>query len=78
LLVRRTEWDPGDGGTVHQATVEDVFCHQLYLQQQAVVLGVAAVARVLLCKFNIIVGIFTLYEQTNEFSLFSIAFLSQI
>jgi hypothetical protein len=60
LLVRRTEGDPGEGGTVHQATVEDTNCHQLYLQQLAVVLGVAAVARILLCKFNIIVGIFTL------------------
>jgi hypothetical protein len=60
LLVRRTERDPGEGGTVHQATVEDVLCHQLYLQQLAVVLGVAAVARILLCKFNTIVGIFTL------------------
>jgi hypothetical protein len=76
--MRRTEWDPGEGGTVHQATVEDVVCHQLHLQQQAVVLGVAAVARVLLCKFNIIVGIFTLYEQRNELSRFSIAFVSQI
>jgi hypothetical protein len=60
LLVRRTEWDPGEGGTIDQATVEDVVCHQLDLQQLAVVLGVAAVARILLCKFNIIVGIFTL------------------
>ncbi len=78
MLARRTEGDPGEGGTVHQATVEDAHCHQLHLQQQAVALGVAAVARVHLCKFNIIVGIFTLYEQANEFGLFSIAFLFQI
>jgi hypothetical protein len=60
LLERRTEWDPGEGGTVHQAAVEDVLCHQLDLQQLAVVLGVAVVPRILLCKFNIIVRIFTL------------------
>jgi hypothetical protein len=70
--------DPGEGGTVHQATVEDAHCHQLHLQQQAVALGVAAVARILLYKFNIIVGIFTLYtKKQNEFSRFSMAFLSQ-
>jgi hypothetical protein len=78
LLVRSTEWNPEEGGTVHQATVEDVLRHQLHLQQQAVVLGVAAVARILLYKINIIVGIFTLYEQTNEFNLFLIKIFSQI